>query len=230
MGSIGVPALLIIFIGFWVFFIVTMWKVFEKAGQPGWAAIVPFYNFYVLLKIVGRPGWWLALMFIPIANIVVGIIVLIDFAKAFGKSGGFAALLILLPFVGWPMLAFGQARYLGPVADPAFQAGGYGRPSYRYAAYVPSGHSQLGYPQPGYAPQGHPAPGQPSQGFPQQGYPQQGQPQGYPQQPGYPQPGQPQQGQPEHRGHPQQPGYPPQGYPQQQPPGYPPQPGQYPPR
>jgi hypothetical protein len=58
-----------------IFVIASFWKVFTKAGQPGWAAIVPFYNTYVLLKVVGRPGWWLVLFFIPIANIVIAIIV-----------------------------------------------------------------------------------------------------------------------------------------------------------
>ena len=70
------------------------WKVFTKAGQPGWAILIPFYNTYVLLKIVGRPGWWLVLMFIPLVNIVIAIIVAIDLAKSFGKSlYGLSALL-----------------------------------------------------------------------------------------------------------------------------------------
>jgi hypothetical protein len=175
VGNIGVPELLIIVLGFWALFIVTMWKVFTKANQPGWAAIVPFYNFYVLLKVVGRPGWWLVLMIIPIVNIVIGIIMVVDLAKAFGKGGGFAVLLILLPIVGWPILAFGDARYLGPVADPAFQGGGYGQPGYPQQGPPP------GYPQqPGYPPQGPP---------PQPGYPPRQQPPGYPPRQGYP-PGQ----------------------------------------
>src|SRR6266567_5944750 len=64
--------------------IIGMWKVFEKARQPGWASLVPFYNFYILLKIVGRPGWWLVLVFIPIVGIVIAAIVAIDVAKSFG--------------------------------------------------------------------------------------------------------------------------------------------------
>ena len=50
--------------------IIGFWKVFEKAGQPGWAAIVPLYNAYILLKIIGRPAWWLLLFMIPFVNIV----------------------------------------------------------------------------------------------------------------------------------------------------------------
>lgn len=145
--------------------IVAWWKIFEKAGQPGWAAIVPFYNFYTALKVVGRPGWWLALMIIPVANVVVVILVAVDMAKAFGRDGGFAVLLVLLPFVGYPMLAFSaDAVYRGPVADPMFQQAMWAQ--YRY----PQPYAQPGYP-PAYPPQ---------QAYP---YP----PQGYPQQPpGYP--------------------------------------------
>jgi hypothetical protein len=127
--------------------IVAMWKVFTKAGQPGWAAIVPFYNTYVLLKTVGRPGWWLVLLFVPIANVVIGILVMIDLARAFGKSGGFAVLLIFLPFVGLPMLAFGDsAVYRGPVADPNFVAW---QNSQQYGYPQQSGYQQQYPPQQG---------------------------------------------------------------------------------
>src|SRR6266576_424767 len=71
--------------------IVAMWKVFTKAGQPGWASIIPIYNLYIWCKIVGRPGWWILLMLIPFVNIIVGIILCIDMAKSFAKSSGFSA-------------------------------------------------------------------------------------------------------------------------------------------
>ncbi|WP_253839135.1 DUF5684 domain-containing protein [Actinokineospora globicatena] len=178
--------------------IISLWKVFTKAGQPGWAAIVPIYNTYVLLKVVGRPGWWLVLFLIPFVNLVIVIIVFVDLAKAFGKSGGFAALLFFFSFIAMPILAFGSARYVGPVADPQAMAnrghgGGYGGGGYPQQPGYPQ---QQGYPQQGGYPQ------QPQQGgYPQQGYPQQG---GYPQQqPGYPQQGYPQQ--PPQGGYPQQP-------------------------
>jgi hypothetical protein len=226
-GSVAV-VLGVIGLAFVVLMFVSQWKVFTKAGQPGWASIVPFYNFYILLRIVGRPGWWLALMFIPLVNIVIYILVMIDLARAFGKSNGFAVLLILLPFVGLLILSFGDARYVGPLADPAFQAGrqpgypaGYPQPG---QGFPQQGYPQPGYPQqPGYPPQGRPGYPQqgPPPGYPPQGYP----PQGRPAQPGYPPHGQPQ-GQPQQRPPQQPPRYPPQ----QQPPGYPPQPGQYPPR
>jgi len=88
-------------------------KVFTKAGQPGWAAIVPIYNVIVLLQIVRRPLWWIVLMLIPLVNVVVVIIVLIDLARVFGKGVGFAIGLLLLPFIFFLILGFGDARYQG---------------------------------------------------------------------------------------------------------------------
>ena len=91
--------------------LVACWKVFTKAGQPGWAAIIPIYNLYVLITIVGKPWWWLLLFFIPIVNLVMGIIVTVELAKRFGQGVGFAVGLILLPFVFYPILGFGSATY-----------------------------------------------------------------------------------------------------------------------
>jgi len=105
----------LISLAFVVLMIVSVWKVFTKAGQPGWACIIPFYNVYIMLKIAGKPGWWLVLFFIPIVNIVIGIIALIGFANNFGKGGGFAVGLLFLPFIFYPILAFGAATYKGNV-------------------------------------------------------------------------------------------------------------------
>lgn len=192
--NIGGPVLSLFVLAVMITMIVAMWKLFEKAGQPGWAAIVPFFNFYTTLKVVGRPGWWLALMFIPIANVVVGILVAVDLAKAFGRDGGFAALLILLPFVGFPMLAFNaNTVYRGPVADPMYQQAmwaQYGHPQQQYPMQYPMpGHPQP-YAQPHaqpYATPGYPPPGYPPQMPAQPGYPPQPpHPQMPPRQPGYP--------------------------------------------
>jgi len=93
------------------------WKVFEKAGQPGWAAIIPIYNTYIMLKIVGRPGWWLLLLLIPLVNFVIALIVAIDMAKSFGQSATFGVvMLFLLSVIGYLILGFGSARYVGPAA------------------------------------------------------------------------------------------------------------------
>jgi len=103
-------------LAFGIFMLVAMWKIFTKAGKPGWASIIPFYNIWVILEIVGRPGWWLLLMLIPGVNVVIGIILMIDLAKSFGKGGGFAVGLLLLPYVFFPILGFGKAQYVGPSA------------------------------------------------------------------------------------------------------------------
>jgi hypothetical protein len=97
--------------------IVAMWKVFTKAGQPGWASIIPIYNLYIWCKIVGRPGWWIILLLIPFVNIIVGIILCIDMAKSFGKGAGFGIGLALLGIIFWPILGFGSAQYQGPSAS-----------------------------------------------------------------------------------------------------------------
>jgi hypothetical protein len=99
-----------------VFAIVVQWKIFTKAGQPGWASIIPIYNIIVLLEIVGKPWWYLLLMLIPIVNIVILIMVMIALAKVFGKDSGFAVGLILLSIIFMAILAFGDAKYLGPQA------------------------------------------------------------------------------------------------------------------
>ena len=104
-GLIGLAIFIVI--------IASLWQVFTKAGEPGWAAIVPIYNVIVLLRIAGRPLWWFILMLIPIVSIVIAIIVAIDIAKAFGKGTGFAIGMILLPFVFYPILGFGDAQYGG---------------------------------------------------------------------------------------------------------------------
>ncbi|MEU3649662.1 DUF5684 domain-containing protein [Lentzea sp. NPDC034063] len=107
----------IIYLAFAVFGVVVFWKTFTKAGQPGWAAIIPIYNIYVLLKVAGRPGWWLILLLIPIVNIVILAIVSIDVAKSFGKDTVFGVVgLWLFSIIGYAILAFGGAQYRGPAA------------------------------------------------------------------------------------------------------------------
>jgi len=113
MSSGGVAALVIFWLAFAVFMIVTMWRLFEKAGQPGWAAIVPIYNIVIMLRVAGKPEWWVILYFIPLVDIVIQIIAYVGIADKFGKDGGFAVGLIFLPFIFFPILAFGEAQYQG---------------------------------------------------------------------------------------------------------------------
>lgn len=97
-----------------VLVIAGLWKVFTKAGQPGWAAIIPIVNFYFLCKVAGRPGWWLLLLLICFP--IFYIIICIDVAKRFGKGVGFAIGLIFLGFIFFPILGFGSAQYQGAPA------------------------------------------------------------------------------------------------------------------
>ncbi len=95
--------------------IVSIWKIFEKAGKPGWAAIIPIYNLIVWLEIVGKPWWWILLIFfIPFVNIILLIIVVHLLSKSFGKSGWFTLGLLFLSIIFFPILAFGDAKYQGP--------------------------------------------------------------------------------------------------------------------
>ncbi len=99
--------------------IAAMWVMFTKAGEPGWAAIIPIYNVIVMLKIVGKPVWWIVLLLIPIVSFVIWIILALALARVFGKGGGFGVGLIFLPFIFIPILAFGAAQYVGPEAAAA---------------------------------------------------------------------------------------------------------------
>jgi uncharacterized protein DUF5684 len=100
--------------------IIGWWKLFEKAGEPGWAAIIPIFNVIVLVKIAGRPLWWVVLFFIPIANIIAAIVIAMDIAKAFGQSAAFGLILnFLLGGIGYLILGFGNYQYRKPVAMAA---------------------------------------------------------------------------------------------------------------
>ena len=113
-----------IYLAIIVLLLVSQWKIFVKAGQPGWAILIPFYNIYVYTQIIERPKWWMLLYFLGIvpllgifAVLVIAIMDAIRLAKVFGKDGGFAVGLILLGVVFYPILAFGNAEYQGVKPD-----------------------------------------------------------------------------------------------------------------
>ncbi|HEY4196323.1 MAG TPA: DUF5684 domain-containing protein [Mucilaginibacter sp.] len=131
-AALGFIPIMIILV-FAVIMIAAMWKVFTKAGKPGWACIIPIYNYIVICEIVGKPVWWFLLMICPCINIIFVIWVYNLLCKSFGKSEGFTVGLILLPFIFLPILGFGDARYLGPSAAEAnagnrFGSGDYQKP------------------------------------------------------------------------------------------------------
>ena len=105
---------IILYVAIFVLMIVSMWKIFTKAGKPGWACIIPIYNIIVLLEIVGKPWWWLLLMLIPIVNMVFAIWMLNLLSKSFGHEVGFTLGLLFLGFIFFPILGLGESKYIGP--------------------------------------------------------------------------------------------------------------------
>jgi len=101
----------------WMAVIVTvvagMWRVFTKAGQPGWGVLVPIYNVFLMCKIAQRPAWWVILFFVPVVNLIVAVVMSIDIAKHFGKGTGFGVGLAFLGFIFYPVLGFSGAQYGG---------------------------------------------------------------------------------------------------------------------
>lgn len=104
--------ILLFFFGFFLFLIICQWKVFTKAGKPGWACLIPIYSGIVLLEIVRKPIWWIFMLLIPIVNIYFAIVITNELSKSFGKTAAFTVGLIFLPFIFYPMLAFGDAKYI----------------------------------------------------------------------------------------------------------------------
>ena len=122
-AATGILAFLgiILFIGFiiWLIMVIAFWKIFTKAGKPGWAAIIPIYNTIVLLEIVGKPVWWIILLIFPPTALIFGIWTINLLSKSFGQSEGFTIGLLLLGIIFYPILAFGNYQYLGPSAAEA---------------------------------------------------------------------------------------------------------------
>lgn len=171
------PLTTILSLALCVFVLVCMWIVFRKAGKPGWAAIVPFYNLYVLFDITWGSGMRFLLLLIPIYNIILSIQTQVRLAKAFGKSGGFAAGLVFLPYIFIPLLAFGKETYQGvpvkaaPYQNNPYQQGGYSQQPQQFQYAAPPQQSQQ------YAAPQQPVPQQPQQyTAPQQPAPQQPEP------------------------------------------------------
>jgi hypothetical protein len=112
--SIGIIGI-IIYLAIIVFMIVAMWKLFEKANEPGWACIVPIYNIIVLLRIIGKDWTNILWFLLPIVGaIILQVIIVTGVSRSFGKEGtGFGAGLFFLPFIFYPILGFGSAKYVG---------------------------------------------------------------------------------------------------------------------
>jgi uncharacterized membrane protein YhaH (DUF805 family) len=110
-GAIFGLIFMAIYFGVIIVAIAGAWKTFEKAGRPGWAAIVPLYNMVVGAQIAGKSGWWVVLMMIPGVSIVAGILWGQAMAKVFGKGAGFGVGLTFLSPIFLAILGFGSAEY-----------------------------------------------------------------------------------------------------------------------
>lgn len=118
MDNSVIFGLIAVYIALIVFIIIVYWRIYEKAGQPGWASIVPFYNTYVLIvRILEMPSFWFWLLFVPFLNIAIALILIFmipfKLAEKFGKGAGFGVGLLLLGIIFLPILAFGSAEYQG---------------------------------------------------------------------------------------------------------------------
>jgi len=107
----GSPFTLVIAIALIVVIVAGIWKTFEKAEKPGWAALIPIFNVIVLLDIAERPIWWIFLFLVPFVNFIIGIVIAVDIAERFGKGVGFGLGLAFLGFIFYPILGFGSAEY-----------------------------------------------------------------------------------------------------------------------
>ena len=108
--------LLFLYLVLFVAWIAGGWKVFSKAGQPGWAFIIPIYNMIILVEIIEKPVWWVIMLLIPGLSLIFGILANIELAERFGKGAGFGLGLVFLPFIFYPVLGFGVAEFEGDAA------------------------------------------------------------------------------------------------------------------
>jgi len=113
LGLAVLIPLIVIGISIAVLEIVALWFVLDKAGEPGWAAIIPIYNYLMVIKIAGKPWWFILLMLIPVVNLVIYIIILNGLSRNFGKSEAFTVGLFFLRFIFLPILGFGKSTFVG---------------------------------------------------------------------------------------------------------------------
>ena len=91
-----------------------MYRVFEKAGIVGWKCFIPIYNTLLILWLVGKPEWWLLVLLIPFVNIIIVVTIHIELAERFSQGRLFGVGLVFLPFIFYPILGFGSAKYYPP--------------------------------------------------------------------------------------------------------------------
>ena len=113
----GLGIFLVFFFAIIIFLMICHWKVFTKAGQEGWKSIIPFYNTYIQLQITKQPSIWMLYFFIPFVNIYFTVKHIHGLSRAFGKDVGFTVGLLFVPYIFYPILAFGDAKYVYSTDD-----------------------------------------------------------------------------------------------------------------
>ncbi|MFI3267551.1 MAG: DUF5684 domain-containing protein [Rikenellaceae bacterium] len=111
MEELGAGLIIVLILFFALLPIISLWVIFQKAGRPGWAAIVPIYNILTMVRVAQKPDWWVIMFFIPYVNWVFQILTCVGMCKAFRKDTGFIIGAVLLPGIFWPILAFGSSVY-----------------------------------------------------------------------------------------------------------------------
>jgi hypothetical protein len=114
LGTIFVVVFALIALAVALLLVIALWKIFTKAGKPGWATLVPLYNLVVLLQIVGRPWWYIFFIVVPGAQIILWAVVAINMGRVFDKNWAFGLGIFLLPFIFIPILGLGKATYMSP--------------------------------------------------------------------------------------------------------------------
>ncbi|MGB3777701.1 MAG: DUF5684 domain-containing protein [Tunicatimonas sp.] len=117
LQEIFAPLVYVAYFAFLILIIASGWQLFTKAGKPGWAVLIPIYNLILLLEIVGKPVWWVLLMFFPFVNLIASIWIANLLVKSFGKTELYTIGMIFLPFICYPLLAFGSSQYQGPAGS-----------------------------------------------------------------------------------------------------------------
>lgn len=112
----------VIFLIIFLLMIASLWTIFTKAGRPGWEAIIPFYNIYVLTVIARIPWWWFVISLVPYIGYFAIVYIYYKVAQQFGKGIGYTVGLILLPLPFFPMLAFGSSEYMGVDEESASES------------------------------------------------------------------------------------------------------------
>ena len=125
-AGIGMLVVAIICTIMGVLIVAGLWKIFTKAGKPGVAAIVPIWNYVVMVEMIGKPMWWVIMLIVPCTAIVWVWMFYIELAKCFGKSAGFGVCMVFFPFICIPILGFGSAQYQRP--ETALNEAGGGDP------------------------------------------------------------------------------------------------------